>query len=80
MLNSITIETSLGIVEIPTTAINKTKLDLNREYQNCQWYRILCKLYDFSIIRYNAYNNLFVEVELQLEVFGNPEYKILNNT
>jgi len=68
------IETSLGIIEIPTNIINKSSgMDKDAEY-----YKILKTLYDFVCIYKVPEKPGWLFIELSDSYYGDPEYKIIN--
>lgn len=73
MESSFIIETSLGIIEIPSEAINT---DLEPFFES-EWYNKLSKLYTLNSL---SIENDWLKIHLDDEFYGYPEYKIMSVT
>jgi hypothetical protein len=77
-LNTIKIETSLGIIEIPENVINKNIVaSLYKREEWLGWFSILRELYDFVSIYTEADKPGWLFIELSDGAYGTPEYKII---
>jgi hypothetical protein len=74
-INTIKIETSLGIIDIPENVINKNIV--YSLYEGAEWFSILNELYDFMSIRTKDDKPGWLFIELSDGAYGSPEYKII---